>query len=57
MMRLAAIALILPLPAMAHVGDHGQSGWWHFVTEADHLAFAALAVAGAFVALRLWGRR
>ncbi len=57
MTRILLAALILPLPAFAHVGDHGGAGWWHFVTEPDHLAFAALAVAGAFVAFRLWGRR
>lgn len=58
MNRLAALpALLLPSAALAHAGDHAHSGLLHILTEPDHLAMMALAVAVALVARHLWVRR
>ena len=51
--RLAA--LLAPLPAFAHPGDHGTTGVLHLLTEPDHVALLAVVVALAvygFVKLR-----
>lgn len=48
MKHLALVFLTLPLPALAHPGDHSHTGLSHFLTEPDHLALlagVALAVA------------
>lgn len=42
---LAVLTLFAPSAAMAHAGDHGQSGSFHLLSQADHLAMIALGVA------------
>ncbi len=43
--------LATTVPALAHPGDHAESGWVHFLTEPDHLALMALAVVVAAVVI------
>jgi hydrogenase/urease accessory protein HupE len=54
---LPAVLILMPLPALAHPGDHAGSGLWHFLTEPDHLALMALVLVVAVVAVKLWSRR
>ncbi len=50
------LTLLAP-PALAHPGDHGAAGLIHLLTEPDHLAMIALAVAVVvLVAVMLRGR-
>jgi hydrogenase/urease accessory protein HupE len=59
MSRILLVALILmPLPALAHTGDHAGSGLLHFLSEPDHLALMALAlVVAVALALKYRSRR
>lgn len=52
-----ALTLLLPGAALAHPGDHGQTGWHHALTETDHLLALAGIVALAVIGYRLWARR
>ncbi|MCB6177843.1 hypothetical protein LHP98_06820 [Rhodobacter sp. Har01] len=56
MTRILLPALLLPGAAFAHTGDHSGAGWFHLLTEPDHLAMVAAAV-GAVWLLRRWVRR
>lgn len=48
---------LMATPALAHPGDHGAAGLMHLLTEPDHLAMIALAVAVVvLVAVKLRGR-
>lgn len=49
MKRLMLLTLATATPALAHPGDHATSGLVHFLTEPDHLALMALALAVAVV--------
>ncbi|MCA2010827.1 hypothetical protein LCM17_04975 [Cereibacter sphaeroides] len=51
-----ALLTLLPTAALAHPGDHAQTGWLHALTEPDHLLMLAIAGIGAFIAYRLWKR-
>ena len=45
MKRMILLTLATATPAQAHPGDHSASGLPHFLTEPDHLALMALALA------------
>ena len=48
---------LMATPALAHPGDHGAASLMHLLTEPDHLAMIALAVAVVvLVAVKLRGR-
>jgi hydrogenase/urease accessory protein HupE len=51
MKRLSFPVLTLATPALAHPGDHAESGWVHVLTEPDHLALMALVVVVAAVVI------
>lgn len=52
------LLLLAPTAAFAHPGDHSFSAAIHFLTEPDHLAALALALAVVvFGYFRLRGRR
>lgn len=58
MKRLILLLSTTPSLALAHPGDHGGRGLWHFLTEPDHLALMALAlVVGVAVVIRYRARR
>ncbi|GAB4258746.1 MAG: hypothetical protein Kow0013_00840 [Pararhodobacter sp.] len=58
-MRSLPLALIpvLPTAALAHPGNHGDTGWLHALTEPDHLLMLALAGAVALAGYRILGRK
>lgn len=56
MKRLALALTLLPSAALAHPGDHDATGLWHLLTEPDHLAMIAVAVAALGYALYRWAR-
>lgn len=49
------VALLAPSVALAHPGDHAHAGWWHLVTEPDHLAMLAAGAVVAVLVLRKLG--
>jgi hypothetical protein len=58
MTRILLAALILmPLPVLAHPGEHAGDGLWHFLSQPDHLAFLMLVLVIAVAIVKLWSRR
>ena len=57
MKRMSLLSALLPVPAFAHTGDHGQSGLLHLLTEPDHLALRALGAAFVIYVLVKRGAR
>lgn len=57
MKRLSLALALLPLPAFAHPGDHAQRGFFHLLTEPDHLAMLALGTAAVIYGLIKLGAR
>ena len=46
--------VLFPTAALAHPGDHAQTGLWHSLTQPDHLGMLVVAVAVAAVAWARW---
>jgi hypothetical protein len=58
MIRLALILAALPMPALAHPGNHVWGDLAHLLSEPDHAAMLILAaLAVGYGAFKLWSRR
>ena len=57
MKRLFALSSVLPMPALAHTGDHSHVPPTHALTSVDHLAVLITVVVVAGLAATIWARR
>ncbi len=56
MKRILPVLTLVPSAALAHPGDHHATGLLHLLTEADHLAMIAAAVAVLGYLVYRWAR-